>query len=94
MADLEGATRSFAFTSGMADLTVAMRLVPSGGHIVIDDFHLPGVRAAVRDFRTRHEVSEPLLPVPMDHVTACATEWEVGGALTIHPLTVAYWTRA
>ena len=66
----------------------------SGGHIVIDDFHLPGVRAAVRDFRTRHEVSEPLLPVPMDHVTACATEWEVGGALTIHPLTVAYWTRA
>ena len=31
MADLEGATRSFAFTSGMAALTVAMRLVPSGG---------------------------------------------------------------
>ena len=37
MADLEGATRSFAFTSGMAALTVAMRLVPSGGHIVTGD---------------------------------------------------------
>ena len=37
MADLEGATRAFAFTSGMAALTVAMRLVPSGGHIVTGD---------------------------------------------------------
>merc|ERR1719482_495510 len=37
MADLEGATKAFAFTSGMAALTVAMRLVPSGGHIVTGD---------------------------------------------------------
>ena len=37
MADLEGADRSFAFTSGMAALAVAMRLVPSGGHIVTGD---------------------------------------------------------
>jgi len=37
MADLEGATRSFAFTSGMAALAVAMRLVPAGGHIVTGD---------------------------------------------------------
>jgi len=37
MADLEGATRSFAFTSGMGALAVAMRLVPSGGHIVTGD---------------------------------------------------------
>lgn len=34
MADLEGADRSFAFTSGMLALTVAMSLVPHGGHIV------------------------------------------------------------
>ena len=34
MADLEGGTRAFAFTSGMAALSVAMRLVPAGGHIV------------------------------------------------------------
>lgn len=37
MADLEGATRSFAFTSGMAALATAMRLVPAGGHIVTGD---------------------------------------------------------
>lgn len=64
-----------------------------GGHVVIDDFHLPGVRAAVRDYRRRHDVTEPILPVPSDHVTACATDWSIGGALTVHPLTVAYWTR-
>ena len=37
MADLEGATRAFAFTSGMGALAVAMRLVPAGGHIVTGD---------------------------------------------------------
>lgn len=37
MADLEGAARSFAFTSGMAALAVAMKLVPAGGHIVTGD---------------------------------------------------------
>jgi len=37
MADLEGADRSFAFTSGMLALAVAMRLVPQGGHIVTGD---------------------------------------------------------
>jgi len=37
MADLEGADRSFAFTSGMAALAVAMRLVPAGAHIVTGD---------------------------------------------------------
>merc|ERR1719409_2233504 len=37
MAELEGGSRSFAFTSGMAALAVAMRLVPQGGHIVTGD---------------------------------------------------------
>jgi len=37
MAELEGADRSFAFTSGMLALAVAMRLVPHGGHIVTGD---------------------------------------------------------
>jgi len=37
MADLEGAHRSFAFTSGMLALATAMRLVPAGGHIVTGD---------------------------------------------------------
>ena len=51
-------------------------------------------RAAVADYRRTHHVTEALLPVPPDHVTACATDWAYGGALTVHPLTVAYWTRA
>ena len=37
MADLEGADRAFAFTSGMLALDVAMRLVEAGGHIVTGD---------------------------------------------------------
>ena len=65
-----------------------------GGHVVIDDFHLPGVRAAVRDFRQAQNITDPILPVPSDHVTACATDWGSSGTLTIHPLTVAYWTRS
>ena len=64
-----------------------------GGHVVIDDFHLPGVRAACRDFRRAHNVTEPILPVPSDHVTTCATDWTVTESLTVHPLTVGYWTR-
>ena len=68
------------------------RLVP-GGHVVVDDWHLPGVRAAVQDFRRRHQVKEPILPVPSDHVTTCAPDWFTPSALTVHPLTVAWWTR-
>jgi hypothetical protein len=68
------------------------RLSP-GGHVIIDDFHLPGVRAAVADFRRHAAISEPVLPVPSDRVTTCDTDWEAGGHLTIHPLTVAYWTK-
>jgi cystathionine beta-lyase len=37
MAELDGGTRAFAFTSGMAALAVALRLVPAGGHIVTGD---------------------------------------------------------
>ena len=36
-AALEGADRAFAFTSGMASLAVATKLVASGGHIVAGD---------------------------------------------------------
>lgn len=36
-AALEGASRSLAFTSGMAALAVATKLVPAGGHIVAGD---------------------------------------------------------
>ena len=36
-AALEGGARSLAFTSGMAALAVATKLVPAGGHIVAGD---------------------------------------------------------
>ena len=68
--------------------------VSPGGYVVIDDFHLPGVRAAVLDFRREAGIAEPLLPVPSDHVTTCAPAWDVPDVLTVHPLTVAYWARA
>lgn len=62
--------------------------------MVIDDFHLPGVRAAVLDFRHRAKVAAPLLPVPSDHVTTCSPDWGVPDThLQIFPLTVVYWTR-
>jgi hypothetical protein len=46
--------------------TYIRRLSP-GGHVIIDDFHLPAVRTAVHEYREAHGVSqaeEPLLPVP------------------------------
>lgn len=64
-----------------------------GGHVVIDDFHLPGVRAAVHDFRKGRHVTESLLPVPSDHATSCTADWTVDDVITVQPLTVAYWTR-
>lgn len=36
-AALEGASRALSFTSGMAALAVATKLVPAGGHIVAGD---------------------------------------------------------
>ena len=71
------------------------RLSP-GGHVVIDDWHLPGVRAAVHDFRAARYATgaaPPLLPVPVDHVTSCAPQWGTPQALTIHRLSVAWWTK-
>ena len=37
LADLEGATAAFAFTSGMAALAAVLRLAPSGSHVVAGD---------------------------------------------------------
>ena len=73
------------------------KLVP-GGHVVIDDFHLPGVRAAVHEYRAAHRVSESLLPVPTDYVTTCAPDWAAqrtyAKLFNIQPLMAAYWTKA
>ena len=71
----------------------------AGGVVIVDDFHLVGVRAAVHEFRARTHAggAPPLLPVPSDHVTTCAPDWTIGSeggeALTVHPITVAYWQK-
>eukprot|EP00908_Phaeocystis_cordata_P020248 Transcript_31911.p1 GENE.Transcript_31911~~Transcript_31911.p1 ORF type:complete len:490 (-),score=40.07 Transcript_31911:1026-2495(-) len=71
------------------------RLSP-GGHVVIDDFHLPGVRTAVHDYRAAQGVTDPLWPVPTDYVTTCSPRDVAHHPLTdfqVEPVTVAYWTR-
>ena len=82
-----------AYDSVLDALRALYPRLSSGGHVVVDDFHLPGVRAAVREFRRAHDVSEPLLPVPSDHVTTCTPDWTLDEALTVHPLHTVYWTR-
>ena len=75
------------------------RLAP-GGHMIIDDYHLPGVRQAVHEYRERHGVRAPIWPVPTDYVTTCARA--AGGAhqnhpltdFQVEPLTAVYWTTA
>lgn len=68
-----------------------------GGHMIIDDYHLPGVRQAVHEYRERHGVRAPIWPVPTDYVTTCARA--VGGAhhpltdFLVEPLTAVYWTN-
>lgn len=45
-----------------------------GGYLVIDDYHLAGVRTAVREYRTAQHIAEPLLPVPTDYVSTCRAD--------------------
>ena len=82
-----------AYDSVMDALDRLYSRISPGGYVVVDDFHLPGVRAAVMDFRNKVGITAPLLPVPSDHVTACSPDWSVADQLLVHPLTVAYWKR-
>ena len=82
-----------AYDSVLDALEASYPKLARGGYVVVDDFHLPGVRAACRDFRKRHNVTAPILPVPTDHITTCEVDWAEGGAFTVHPLTVGYWMR-
>jgi O-methyltransferase len=34
-----------------------------GGYVIVDDYSLPGCRAAVEEFRARHNIAEPMQPV-------------------------------
>jgi len=45
-----------------------------GGYLIVDDYHLAGVRLAVREYRAAHDISEPLEAVPSDHITTCSTD--------------------
>ena len=84
MADLEGATRSFAFTSGMAALAVAMQLVPSGGHIVTGDDIYGGTSRLLANVATHQGIS--VSNVDMNDLEA------VRGAIT--PATKLVWMES
>merc|ERR1712224_1064658 len=49
------------------------KLSPSG-YVIIDDFHLHGVRTAVYEYRTKNSVTQPLLPVPSDYIATCTSD--------------------
>jgi len=34
-----------------------------GGYLIIDDYYLPTCRAAVNDFRKKHDIKEPIIPI-------------------------------
>jgi cystathionine beta-lyase len=54
MAALEGGDRAFAFTSGMAALAVAVKLVKSGEHIVAGDDIYGGTSRLLSQVRRGH----------------------------------------
>lgn len=82
-----------AYDSVMDALEALYERLTPGGFVVVDDWHLVGVRSAVLSFRARWRVKAPLLPVPSDHVTTCTPDWNVADTLTVHPLTVVYWEK-
>ena len=53
-------------------LTSLFPKVSSGGYIIVDDMHLPGVQRAVMEFRESvHDQVGPFWPVPSDYIHAC-----------------------
>lgn len=40
------------------------RLSP-GGYCIVDDYSLPGCRAAIHDYRGAHDVTEPIVPIDL-----------------------------
>ena len=54
-------------------------LVSDGGFVIIDDYGgLPPCRLAVEDFRTAHDIGEPIVPIDWTGVY-----WRVSRALTL-----------
>ena len=54
-----------------------------GGIVIIDDFHLKGVRRAVAEFRREFGVTSPLLPAPLDYLACPLTRKEAHRATVI-----------
>jgi len=51
-----------------------------GGYVIIDDMHLPAVHLAVSHFRSKYNVTEPVLPVPNDYVYGCGAGEIISGS--------------
>ena len=49
--------------SVMSSLVQLYPLVSQGGIVIIDDWHLPGCRMAVEDYRAKHGIADPIQEV-------------------------------
>ena len=81
-------------------LTNLYALVSPRGFIIIDDFHLVGVRAAVRAFRKRVGATGAMLPIAEDYVNSCRQGGAAGamGRVPFHttpnkPPQGMYWRK-
>jgi hypothetical protein len=77
-------------------LTLSYKSIVPGGYIVIDDYHLHGVRTAVATFRSTVGITSPVLPVPSDRVSTCTPDLQKSGTEWDHtatPLSAAYWRK-
>ena len=55
---------SFAYQSTIEALDALYPKLAPGGYCIVDDFGaIPACRQAVEDYRARHAITEPLLPV-------------------------------
>lgn len=87
-----------AYDSTMDVLRAAYPRLSVGGYVIIDDFHLPGCRDAVIEYRKERNITEPILPVPHDYVMTCRRgvgTWvdpTVGGDVAQGPRS-SYWKR-
>ena len=58
-----------------ATLLILERLYPllvPGGYVVVDDFHLAGCRLAVLNYREKHNLTSPVMPIPNDYIMSCS----------------------
>jgi predicted O-methyltransferase YrrM len=53
------------------DVLVSMEpRVSPGGFIIIDDYHFPGVKRAVHEYREQHRIKEPIYDVVPEQYTS------------------------